>query len=614
MNYKRFLAIYMALTMMVGTLSGCGNTLGAASKEETERESVNSYIETEHISSENTEAETDNKFIQNSDVKLPVSAGIEDGMHNIFRGYIGGEEVLMNVSRNGNYINVGIINRKDEETIMSGKIQKDGKQFYVTNVQNEYMIGYLAEGNDDLIDLKGEVVLEDGEQAVTMWLHLDTMHEIGEDESNYYSVNASGFTAEEAEAFAKEIKSKVGDKEEFVELLQYEGLSVKLGEDRYIIKSKEEALLFYDRIMEYNNFRQLIENMFTKYLFANYMGVCVETGNIWFGKFADGIKICAINVSEPLSVLETLGRAVKNRIPLHYSRKSLGENMDVFHEKHDFLRNNEFLNGSSMPKVTEFGIADLDGDGTSEMILSHDDYMGFVVLHEKDGEVYGAERGYRWMYDLKQNGMFWMSGGATYGTISRLMFVEDVPVTYSIAEYNGSYDSEDCYQYGILVDKAVWEEVQSFYNKQPNVGWHQISQTEINHVITAYTGDEELSEEQWAAMEERQEYLDSLLYLVEYTYDCTKEEDYVKENAKLYYDGCLTELNKIYEKCLSQLSGDKKAAFIEEQDMWEHSMEFYMTENDAPFYTEANKQFMHADRVLERILYLIDVYYGCTIY
>ena len=47
----------------------------------------------------------------------------------------------------------------------------------------------------------------------------------------------------------------------------------------------------YDWLISEDTFREMIENMFTKYLFKNYLGVCVEDGVIWF----DDNKITALS-------------------------------------------------------------------------------------------------------------------------------------------------------------------------------------------------------------------------------------------------------------------------------------------------------------------------------
>ena len=44
------------------------------------------------------------------------------------------------------------------------------------------------------------------------------------------------------------------------------------------------------------DFREQIETMYTKYLFVNYQGVCVEYGILWFSQYDEGdFKITAIN-------------------------------------------------------------------------------------------------------------------------------------------------------------------------------------------------------------------------------------------------------------------------------------------------------------------------------
>ena len=55
----------------------------------------------------------------------------------------------------------------------------------------------------------------------------------------------------------------------------------------------------YDRLMEQNGFRQQVERIYTKFMFANYMGICIEDGMIWFSEVGpEDYKITAINPSQ----------------------------------------------------------------------------------------------------------------------------------------------------------------------------------------------------------------------------------------------------------------------------------------------------------------------------
>ena len=117
----------------------------------------------------------------------------------------------------------------------------------------------------------------------------ETYMPIGEDFDNYYSGGIGG-DPEEIEAFARKIKGSVNNKEEFIKLFQYP-ITIYINGEPITIQGEEEMGIQYDWLITEDAFRETIENMFTKYLFKNYLGVCVEYGIIWFS----GNRITALN-------------------------------------------------------------------------------------------------------------------------------------------------------------------------------------------------------------------------------------------------------------------------------------------------------------------------------
>lgn len=77
--------------------------------------------------------------------------------------------------------------------------------------------------------------------------------------------------------------------------------------------------------------------------------------------------------------------------------------------------------------VPQYGLADLDADGTAELILAIRiqegfDY-GYLVL--RDGyKILGYEFPYRGLMDIKKDGTFHISGGAADNGTARLLFTE----------------------------------------------------------------------------------------------------------------------------------------------------------------------------------------------
>jgi len=95
-------------------------------------------------------------------------------------------------------------------------------------------------------------------------------------------------------------------------------------------------------------------------------------------------------------------------------------------------------------EVTKFALIDLDHDGTPEVVLwlaiGENDSVGFEVLRYQDGVVYCYTFWYRMFYNLKADGTFWFSSGASDHGFGSITFEKD---TCSIDEITycetGSY-------------------------------------------------------------------------------------------------------------------------------------------------------------------------------
>lgn len=127
-------------------------------------------------------------------------------------------------------------------------------------------------------------------KPIEFFLRMETYIPIGDDFDNYYSGGGLGGWPEDIEAFAKKIKSSVNNKEEFLKLFHYPTV-IHINGESIAVQNEEEMGIQYDKLIAEDSFREEIEHMFTKYLFKNYMGVCVEYGIIWF----DGNEIQTIN-------------------------------------------------------------------------------------------------------------------------------------------------------------------------------------------------------------------------------------------------------------------------------------------------------------------------------
>ena len=73
---------------------------------------------------------------------------------------------------------------------------------------------------------------------------------------------------------------------------------------------------------------------------------------------------------------------------------------------------------------------------------------------------------------------------------------------------------------------------------------------------------------------ERQQYLDSLSYLIDLTYDVSnKSDEEYRIDAQNYYTGSQHEMNRIYQLCQEKLSGQELEELKIEQDKWQENFD-----------------------------------------
>jgi hypothetical protein len=123
-------------------------------------------------------------------------------------------------------------------------------------------------------------------------------------------------------------------------------------------------------------------------------------------------------------------------------------------------------------KATRLAIVDLDNSGTPEVILwlavNENDYYGYEVLRYQDGVVFSYTLPYRALMDLKADGTFSYSGGASDYGIGAINFTEKAYAIEKISYCESSYDSDNNQIVTYYVDykSATEEEFQSAMNKQ----------------------------------------------------------------------------------------------------------------------------------------------------
>ncbi|MCH5249726.1 MAG: hypothetical protein J1E98_07325 [Lachnospiraceae bacterium] len=221
-----------------------------------------------------------------------INMGIHNNEHNIYMGSIVKEEMRMIITRTDNSLSAAYITRDDEEKVFKGELKKDSAGFILKTDAGEYLEGSIRAEDNGGVFIYGKGVISGNEVAFT--LSQNTFFPIDEDTENYYS--SLGYDAKAVERFVKQIKNSINDKTEFAKLISYP-ISIEIDGSDISIENEKEMLDVYDKLIEQKGFKQQIESIYTKYMFANYMGICVEDGIMWIQQDSSGdYKIYAINV------------------------------------------------------------------------------------------------------------------------------------------------------------------------------------------------------------------------------------------------------------------------------------------------------------------------------
>ncbi|MCH5256947.1 MAG: hypothetical protein J1D87_06610 [Lachnospiraceae bacterium] len=248
------------------------------------------------------EDETDDGLrLSEQDTEL-INMGIHNNEHNIYMGSIVKEEMRMIITRTEDSLSAAYITRDDEEKIFKGELKKDSAGFILKTDAGEYLEGSIRAEDNGGIFIYGRGVISGNEVAFI--LSQNTFFPIDEDTENYYS--SLGYDAKALERFVKQIKDSINDKTEFAKLISYP-ISIEIDGSDISIENEKEMLDVYDKLIEQKGFKQQIESIYTKYMFANYMGICVEDGIMWIQQDSSGdYKIYAINVPKRNKEIEDI--------------------------------------------------------------------------------------------------------------------------------------------------------------------------------------------------------------------------------------------------------------------------------------------------------------------
>ncbi|MDP4119573.1 MAG: hypothetical protein Q8876_00740 [Bacillota bacterium] len=221
---------------------------------------------------------------------------LQNHSHNIYSGKINQQEILMDIFRDGDCLTVSYVNKNSEDEIGGKNPIIEG----VANInlsQGSKLIAALhIDGNQNFSDgLHAKISMSANNKAFD--IVLATQYSIsGQTEDDRYIFNKT-----QVETMAHNIKQDIvaGNKTALSKLIAYP-LTVTIENKKYTYKNSTEFLNGYSKIIT-NNFLFVMSNAYTKFMFNNYNGIMVGSGNnnIWFTKNADNNKfqIVGINIS-----------------------------------------------------------------------------------------------------------------------------------------------------------------------------------------------------------------------------------------------------------------------------------------------------------------------------
>ena len=233
-----------------------------------------------------------------------INTVIQDNGHNIYTGTLDNKDVRMLITRTGDSLYAEYTTRTGEGKAFRGNLSSDGSGFTLNSDDGDYLNGTVTKADDHYFIIGYGLI---SQNSVTFTLYPEAFLVMGNDIENYYDF--FGCDSKEAEQFAQQIKDSIHDRTAFAGLIQYP-IYIEIDGSQIMVENEQSMINIYDQLMEQNGFQLQIENTFTKYMFANYYGICIDQGIIWFSKVSpDDYKITAINPPQysPIQSIEPSG-------------------------------------------------------------------------------------------------------------------------------------------------------------------------------------------------------------------------------------------------------------------------------------------------------------------
>lgn len=330
----------------------------------------------------------------------------------------------------------------------------------------------------------------------------------------------------------------------------------------------------------------------------------------------DDSEIVKMEEVKTISVAQAFSSVLLNETEMFCTIREQGEYTEVIKRNEGYGLLKEMPYAKSK-EVAYFAVVDLDGDMIPEVVVELENY-NYIVLRYREGQIRGMSVSNKEMGSFKKNGLFEQIDGCDAGKIGKLHYIGDVMVPDEALRMADQYTF---YLYDMISDEEIWREIEDSYYESPDVEWHDYTEKAVHEWITENTLFTEISAETTKNSNIRQEYLDSLSYLIDITYDFwLKNDEEYRKAAVAYYDGCQKEMDKIYELCQEKLSGEELEELQNEQQDWRENFELRL-EKELSRYELENMEglleiedrsayFRYGEIMLRRALRLVDIYYG----
>lgn len=145
---------------------------------------------------------------------------------------------------------------------------------------------------------------------------------------------------------------------------------------------------------------------------------------------------------------------------------------------------------SSYADFWKFAVVDLDGDGGQEVVCqtmdAAGDMSGYLILHWKDGAVYGFTSHYKTFMDLKTDGTYSYSNlPATEEGICRIRFTETDYAADAIISMvtDDNWESFAYFAGGEPVTAEAYDAMVKQQQEKPDAAWHDFTDDDIDFIF-----------------------------------------------------------------------------------------------------------------------------------